>query len=81
MLDGCAYNQDKEVMRINGTIKNELDSTGLPYELKMGGRHIKIVLAGRMVGILPKVDGKDAHSRAIKNTIAQIRRAQKEING
>lgn len=66
-------------MKINGAVRDALEATGLPYELVNGSRHIKIVLAGRLAGILPRRDAKDPGSRAMKNTVAQIRRIEKEI--
>ena len=76
-LDDTHRNRDKERMKINGLVRDALEATGLPYELRMGSRHIKIVVDGRLVGILPTKDTGDRRSRAIKNTIAQIRRTEK----
>lgn len=61
-------------MKIPARVQEALDATSLPYQLDRGGQHIKIRLAGMLVGILP-ANGKPGHSRAEKNTISQIRRA------
>jgi hypothetical protein len=62
-------------------IADALEATGLPYELEVGGCHFKIKLNGRLVGILSKSGASHAYgiSRAHKNTVAQIRRAAREM--
>lgn len=67
---------------VPGPVRDALEETRLPWEIELGGKHRKIKLGGRLVGILPK--GKkmqDAHDRTIKNTVAQIRRTAREIRG
>ena len=59
---------------INPKIKDTLDRCGAPYSLESGARHIKIVVGGRLAGILPYRDGR-SDSRATLNTMAQIKRA------
>lgn len=67
-------------MRLNKDIEEELNSTGLPWDLETGGSHVKIRLKGRLVGILPKHGRiQQANSVPLKNTIAQIRRAAREL--
>ncbi len=63
--------------KINAEVKCELDKTGLPYEIEQGKRHLKIKVAGRLVGILPR-DGKTSggDQRSMKNLVSQIRRAR-----
>ena len=69
--------------RIPPTLLKALDETGLPYDFEMGTRHIKVRLAGVFVGIIPK--GKTSTSEgmgqsfALKNSVAQVRRAAKKI--
>lgn len=59
----------------------EIEAAGVPYVLEDGGKHIKIRIAGRMVGIYPK--GKHARStadhRAMLNLRAQVRRVIREV--
>ena len=61
------------------TIELALTLTGLPWEISQGSRHHKIKLAGRLVGIAP-LNRRDAGPRALKNILAQIRRAARELN-
>jgi hypothetical protein len=63
-------------------VREALEETLLPWNLEIGGKHWKIKLDGRLVGVLPKSKKmQDASGRPIKNTIAQIRRTAKEIRG
>lgn len=59
-------------------IEDDLAATGLPYSLEQGGRHLKIKLAGRLVGVMPRDGGHD-NDRAAKNVRASIRRAAREL--
>lgn len=52
-----------------------LDATNKAWSAERGGRHIKIILAGRLVGIYPFAGGTDADRRLDLNVIARIRRA------
>lgn len=62
-------------MRLDPKIKAILDEAGVPWELKHGGIHVKILVGNRLAAILPhKGKLKDA-SRAQYNTIAQLHRA------
>lgn len=62
-------------------IVRHLEQTHLPFEIRDGGCHRKIYLGGRMVGILPMRarSALEGDGRAMKNVIAQIRRAAKQI--
>lgn len=61
--------------KLEREIQDMLDPTGLPYEIKEGGRHRKVILCGRMVTIMPMHGRNDVPGRAWKNSLAQIRRA------
>jgi hypothetical protein len=57
-----------------------LDASGLPWWLEIGTRHNKLMVADRMITILPK----SAHSvkrvgRKHLNTLAHIRRGLREL--
>jgi len=68
--------------RVPKEIEYELNTTGLPWGVELGGKHVKIKLAGRLVGILP-LNGRNiqqTNSVPMKNTIAQIRRAARELS-
>ena len=55
-------------------IKAELDATGLPWSVDPGGKHLKIMLNGSMVGVLSYGRTRDGW-HAIKRVSAKIRRA------
>lgn len=61
-------------------IQRALEATGLPWEVTMGGRHRKVMLAGRFVAILPSNlrGATRMNYRAERNVIAQIKRAARE---
>lgn len=70
--------------RLHKDIRAVLDQCGHPWEAKPGSTHIKIILAGRMVGIYPlgsssKLSAMGAQ-RAVFNTISQIRRTVAELD-
>lgn len=68
--------------RVPKEVEDELNATGLPWGVELGGKHVKIKLVGRLVGILP-LNGRNiqqANSVPMKNTIAQIRRAARELS-
>lgn len=64
-------------MKLLATIRSALEATGLPWSLEPGGKHIKIKVNGRLVGILPRGSARD-RDRANLNTIAQIKRTARK---
>jgi hypothetical protein len=56
-----------------------LDETGLPWTVDQDGGHLKIRLAGRLVGVMSAGSKDDERGRAFMNVIAQIRRAAREM--
>lgn len=64
-------------------IRAALAGTGLPFTYEMGGRHIKIRLDGHFISILPRGSSAKSESygqtSAMKNQLAQIKRAAREI--
>lgn len=70
--------------RIHKDVRAVLDECGYPWEARVGSSHIKLILAGRMVGIYPLNGGPKLSamgaSRAVMNTISQIRRAVVELD-
>lgn len=63
--------------RIDPKLRQALEETGLPWEVVNGGIHFHVRLDGRLVGILPRGGGA-ADPRALRNTIAQVRRAARQ---
>lgn len=67
-------------MKLAAPLRAALDETGLPWSLNKGGRHYKLVLAGRLVGVVP-FGVMNERDRATRNTIAQIKRAARQLQG
>lgn len=67
-------------MRVPQAIHAALTESGLAWDIVPGGRHLKVRLVGRLVGILPRGKSPDG-LRAEKNIVAQIRRAAKQLKG
>ena len=61
-------------MKLSTAIRETLERSGLPWSLENGGRHIKIRVGGRLVGVYPKGKTPD-NRRGEANVLAQIRRA------
>jgi hypothetical protein len=66
-------------MKIPTELREALDRTGLPWELEEGTKHNKVKLVGHLVGIYPKGRKREAHRRALLNTITQVRNAARQI--
>jgi hypothetical protein len=64
--------------RIPALVLAELDSCGLGWSLEEGSRHLKIKVAGRLAGVLPKGSGT-VDARAVLNTRAQVRRLVSQL--
>lgn len=54
-------------------VEQALRETGLPYRIENGGRHKKIWLGGRMIGVMH--NGSQHGRRDCRNLLAAIRRA------
>lgn len=57
-------------------IAKALEATGLPWEIREGTKHRKIIIAGRFVTTLPHGKCK-VMDRKTKNVVGHIRRAAK----
>lgn len=67
-------------MRIDPELTRALDATGKQWRTVNGGRHIKLFVEDRLVGVLPR-GGKmnnNSSSRSKMNLLAQIRRAAQD---
>ena len=68
------------VRRDHGEIYAELEGSGLDWDATMGGRHIKLTVAGRMVGIVPIGSRQNpGGSRAMLNVLAQVKRGFRAV--
>lgn len=55
-------------------IEDFLHTLDTPWELKVGSKHIKILVSGQLAGVLPR-DGKgERDRRSTLNILSQIRR-------
>lgn len=54
-------------------IEEALAATGQPWELKLGNKHLKIMVCGQLAGILPR-NGRCTDRRTTLNMVSQIRR-------
>jgi hypothetical protein len=59
--------------RLPKKISNELN--GKPWRMEDGGKHFKYFIDGRFAFVWPKNGGSEGSPNAIRNTVAQIRRA------
>ena len=66
-------------MKIDPKLLAALEATNLPWVAEEGGKHYKIKLAGRLVGIYPRGKAGKLQSRSLLNTISQVRRAAQEL--
>jgi hypothetical protein len=62
-------------------VLQELEESGAPWSIEHGGRHFKLIVFGRLAGILPwggKSSRRSSDLAAELNTRAQVRRIIKE---
>lgn len=62
-------------MSLPKPIEQALEATGLPWSIEAGGKHLKLRVNGRLAGILSRGSKRESDQRAVRNTVAQIRRA------
>ena len=59
-------------------IISALKATGLPYEIKEGGKHEKIYLAGKFIGVMSNA-GNSGRGRDEKGILCAIKRRLREL--
>lgn len=65
------------------TILAELQRAEIPWRLETGGRHHKLIVGGRLAGILPlggRAEGRSANLRAEMNLRTQVRRILQAVS-
>lgn len=68
-------------MKIPKDVEAALLATGRPWSIKLGKRHLKLMMDERLVGILPRGHSDRAVGvRSELNVISQIRRAAKTVS-
>lgn len=53
---------------------SEIFRDDVPWEVKPGSKHCKVVVAGRMIGVAPDSKSRE-EGRHLKNLLAQAKRA------
>lgn len=66
-------------MKIPAELREALDKTGLPWEIEVGGKHKKLRLSGKLVGIIPLGKQQCRDKRSLLNTLTQVRLAARKI--
>jgi hypothetical protein len=64
-------------------VQQALDTTGLPYEWRLGAKHWKLFIGGRMATVIsfPGGNGDRWGPSFAHNTIRDIRRAARLVKG
>jgi hypothetical protein len=65
-------------MKVPPLIQEELNASGVPFQIERGSRHFKIFIGGVFCGIFPMI-GKLPNRRAELNVRSQIRRQVKKV--
>ena len=65
--------------RFDPRITRALDETGLDWEVKPKKKHQAIVLAGRVVAVVPNGNNVRDFGHGLRNVIATIRREARRI--
>jgi len=65
--------------RLPDDLQALLESSNVPWRIEQGKRHYKIFVGERMVGILPRGSSLRRTYRAHLNTLAQVRRAIRQM--
>jgi hypothetical protein len=67
-------------MKLPDAIRKALDETGRPWSLEpMADSHFKLILDGKMVGKIRGKSKQESAPRFVQNLVAQIRRADREM--
>jgi len=61
-------------MKIDSKISEALNALTVPWELVVGGKHIKIMVNGQLAGVLSKGGPRSMDKRSTLNAISQIKR-------
>lgn len=69
------------MIKIPDTVRRELEGLTVPYEIREGSRHHKLIVNGKFCAILPKGGGNSNSRRADLNIRSQIRRAAAQGGG
>jgi hypothetical protein len=61
-------------MKIPSKITETLNGLNVPWEIIVGGKHIKIMVNNQLAGVLPKGGSSERGHRSTLNTVSQIKR-------
>lgn len=65
-------------MKLPPAVRDELDASGLPWSVEIGGKHFRLLVDGQLATIFPRGTGRDIKSRQGRNLLAHVRRFLKE---
>jgi hypothetical protein len=61
------------VRRVPREVEEALRGLAEPWEMKLGSKHVKILVRGQLAGILP-LNGRCTDKRSTLNLVSQIRK-------
>ena len=65
-------------MKLHPKVRDALDTTGLPWEIRPGKRHDHLRVAGRLASVLPRAPG-EGDKRGHLNMIRDIKRLVEKL--
>lgn len=64
--------------RIDPRLRRLLDDSGLPWDLELGKKHMKLTVQGRLAGVLPYTRQREG-GRTADNLLSAVRRLISQI--
>ena len=64
--------------RLPTDLRKTLEAGGVPWRVVNGGRHLHLIVGGRLTGVLPKNRRFESSQRSGRNMLAQVRRLLRE---
>jgi hypothetical protein len=68
----------RQPFRVSDALREVLDASGLPWEVRPGGSHMKLYVGRRLAAVLRRGTGKREKPTAQANVLAAVRRAVRE---
>ena len=67
--------------KLDHRLREALDATGLPWEVKNGGRHTKVMLDGRLVAVLSRNKHCSHEQRLLHKKLKAVKQMADKIKG